>query len=160
MPLINYFILVSYAFLLQVLEYNTPEALLLNEESAFYRMVQSTGAANAQYLRGLVLGEGGEKSEKENQLDGKRRWLASTRWAAAAQYALAVSLTSSQNDLLQLEIEDEVNILRKTKDAVITLQGVLEGKHNKEIEETLDNYQVSKDRWWSALYRMIEGKQW
>nr|GMD83307.1 ABC transporter C family member 2-like [Ipomoea batatas] len=141
----------------QVLEYNTPEALLLNEESAFYRMVQSTGAANAQYLRGLVLREGGEKSVKENQLDGRRRWLASSRWAAAAQYALAVSLTSSQNDLLQLEIEDEVNILRKTKDAVVTLQGVLEGKHNKEIEETLDNYQLPRDRWWFSLYRMIEG---
>ncbi|KAJ4703014.1 ABC transporter C family member 2-like [Melia azedarach] len=42
----------------QVLEYDTPEELLSNEESAFSKMVQSTGAANAQYLRSLVLGEG------------------------------------------------------------------------------------------------------
>ncbi|GLT85717.1 hypothetical protein SLE2022_038970 [Rubroshorea leprosula] len=107
-----------------VLEYDTPEALLSKEGSAFSKMVQSTGAANAQYLRSLVLG-------------------------AAAQFAIAVSLTSSHSDL--------TSILKKTKDAVITLQGVLEGKHNKAIEESLDQNQISKDGWWSALYRMIEG---
>ncbi|VFQ97027.1 unnamed protein product [Cuscuta campestris] len=141
----------------KVLEYDAPEALLLNEESAFHRMVQSTGAANAEYLRSLVLGVGEIKPEVDKQLDGVRRGLASSRWAAAAQYALGVSLSSSQNDLIQLEIEDDVHILNKTKDAVVTLQGVLEGKHNNEIEETLDRYQVSKDRWWFALYRVVEG---
>lgn len=144
----------------QVLEYNTPEELLSNEGSAFSKMVQSTGAANAQYLRSLVLGGEGEnkmgKGEKK-AVDGQRRWLASSRWAAATQFALAVSLTSSQNDLQRLEIEDENSILKKTKDAVITLRGVLEGKHDKVIEESLDQYQVSRDGWWSALYRMVEG---
>ncbi|XP_057494162.1 ABC transporter C family member 2-like isoform X1 [Actinidia eriantha] len=144
----------------RVLEYASPEELLQNDESSFYRMVQSTGAANAQYLCSLVLGgEGENKSEREEtrRLDGQRRWLASSRWAAAAQFALAVTLTSSQNDLVQLEIEDDHSILRKTKEAVITLQGVLEGKHDKFIEETLDQYQVSSDRWWSSLYKMVEG---
>ncbi|CAK9156108.1 unnamed protein product [Ilex paraguariensis] len=142
----------------RVLEYNTPEELLQKEESAFSKMVQSTGAANAEYLRSLVLG-GEEKLEREEtkRLDGQRRWLASSRWAAVAQFAVAVNLTSSQNDLVRLEIEDEDNILKKTKDAVITLQGVLEGKHDKVIEETLDQYQVPRHRWWSALYKMIEG---
>ncbi|KAM7270988.1 hypothetical protein ACFE04_030202 [Oxalis oulophora] len=144
----------------KVLEYNTPEELLSNTDSAFSKMVQSTGAANAQYLRGLVFG--GEKEnnsgrEENKQMDGHRRWLASSRWAAAAQFALAVSLTSSQNDLTQLEIEDENSILKRTKDAVKTLQGVLEGKHNKEIEESLEQRQMSRDGWWSALYKMIEG---
>lgn len=142
----------------QVLEYDTPEVLLQKEETAFSRMVQSTGAANAQYLRSLVLGgEEGNSIGRDKQLDGQRRWLASSRWTAAAQFALAVTLTSSQNDLVQLEIEDEDNILKKTKNAVITLQGVLEGKHDKEIEDTLDQYQVSRDRWWSSLYKMVEG---
>lgn len=144
----------------RVVEYDTPERLLLNEESAFSKMVQSTGAANAQYLRSLVLGgEGGNKSNGEDngRLDGRRKWLASSRWAAAAQFALAVSLTSSQNDLQKLEIDDENNILKKTKDAVLTLQSVLEGKHDKDIEETLEQYQVPKDRWWSSLYKVIEG---
>ncbi|OIS99286.1 PREDICTED: ABC transporter C family member 2-like [Nicotiana attenuata] len=142
----------------QVLEYDTPEVLLQKEETAFSRMVQSTGAANAQYLRSLVLGgEEGNSIARDKQLDGQRRWLASSRWTAAAQFALAVTLTSSQNDLVQLEIEDEDNILKKTKNAVITLQGVLEGKHDKEIEDTLDQYQVSRDRWWSSLYKMVEG---
>ncbi|KAF8391004.1 hypothetical protein HHK36_023304 [Tetracentron sinense] len=40
-----------------VLEFDAPEDLLLNEWSAFSKMVQSTGAANAQYLRSLVLGD-------------------------------------------------------------------------------------------------------
>ncbi|CAI9089677.1 OLC1v1024296C2 [Oldenlandia corymbosa var. corymbosa] len=141
----------------RVLECDTPEKLLQNEESAFSKMVQSTGAANAQYLRSLVFGEGDNKSQRETQIDGQRRWLASSRWAAAAQFALAVTLTSSHNDLVQLEIIDEENILKRTKDAVLTLQGILEGKHDKEIEESLDQYQVSRDRWWSALYKMIEG---
>ncbi|KAI9198159.1 hypothetical protein LWI28_011152 [Acer negundo] len=144
----------------QVLEYDTPEELLLNEGSAFSKMVQSTGAANAEYLRSLVLGGDGENKlsrEENKRLDGQRKWMASSRWAAAAQYALAVSLTSSQSDLRQLEIEEENSILKKTKDAVVTIQGVLEGKHDKEIEESLNQYEVSKDGWWSALYRMIEG---
>lgn len=132
-----------------------------NEESAFSKMVQSTGAANAQYLRSIALGGEGEDRlgrEQNRQLDRQRKWLASSRWTAAAQFALAVSLTSSQNDLTRLEIEDESSILKKTRDAVITLQGVLEGKHDKAIEESLDQYQMSKDGWWSALYKMIEGK--
>ncbi|XP_047310142.1 ABC transporter C family member 2 [Impatiens glandulifera] len=141
-------------------EYDTPEELLQNEDSAFSKMVQSTGAANAEYLRSLVhAGDRVNKSEREaeKKLDGHRKWLASSRWAAAAQFALAVSLTSSHNDLVQLEIEDDNNILRKTKDAVITLQKVLEGKHDKVIEETLEQYQVPRDRWWSSLYKMVEG---
>uniref|UniRef100_A0A6M2F7E0 ABC-type xenobiotic transporter n=1 Tax=Populus davidiana TaxID=266767 RepID=A0A6M2F7E0_9ROSI len=144
----------------RVLEYDTPEELLSKEDSAFSKMVQSTGAANAQYLRSLVMG--GEREsrlgrEESKQLDGPRRWLASSRWAAAAQFALAVSLTSSQNDLQQLEIEDENSVLKKTKDAVVTLQRVLEGKHDKVIDESLNQYQISRDGWWSALYKMVEG---
>lgn len=126
-------------------------------------MVQSTGAANAQYLRSIVFsGDGEGKSNREHHdkpMDGQRRWLASSRWAAAAQYALAVSLTSSHNDLQRLEIEDENSILKRTKDAVIMLQEVLEGKHDRMIEESLNQYEVSRDGWWSALYRMVEGKE-
>lgn len=140
----------------QVLEFDTPEDLLSNDESAFAKMVQSTGAANAQYLKSLVFADKSNKEETKRR-DGQRRWLASSRWAAAAQFALAVSLTSSQNDLQRLEIEDEDNILRKTKDAVITLQNVLEGKHDAVIEETLNQYQVPRERWWSSLYKVIEG---
>ncbi|KZV48803.1 ABC transporter C family-like, partial [Dorcoceras hygrometricum] len=142
----------------QVVEFDSPETLMQNEESSFSKMVQSTGAANAEYLRSLVLKtEMDGELEREKELDGRRRWLASSRWAAATQFALAVSLTSSQNDLVQLEIKEENSILKKTRDAVITLQGVLEGKHNREIEENLEHYEVSGHRWWSSLYRMIEG---
>lgn len=143
------------------MEYDTPEELLQNERSAFSKMVQSTGAANAEYLRSLVLGGDGEnrsQRQETKQMDGQRRWLASSRWAAAAQFALGVSLTSSTNDLVQLELQDDNNnILNRTKDAVITLQGVLEGKHDKIIEETLEQYNVPRDRWWSSLYKMVEG---
>ncbi|KAI9096017.1 hypothetical protein K1719_026164 [Acacia pycnantha] len=46
----------------KVLEYNTPQELLLDEGSAFNKMVQSTGPANAQYLRGLAFGTNHENS--------------------------------------------------------------------------------------------------
>lgn len=143
----------------QVLEFDTPERLLLNENSAFTKMVQSTGAANAQYLRSLVFADAENRSRREEtqKQEGLRRWLASSRWAAAAQFALAVSLTSSQNDLQQLQIDDNNSILRRTREAVVTLQSVLEGKHNNEIEETLDHHEIPKDRWWSSLYKMVEG---
>jgi len=104
----------------------------------------------------LVFADKSNKEETSRQ-DGQRRWLASSRWAAAARFALAVSLTSSQNDLQRLEIEDEDSILKKTKDAVITLQSVLEGKHDAAIEETLNQYHVPRERWWSSLYKVIEG---
>ncbi|KAF3325693.1 ABC transporter C family member 2-like protein [Carex littledalei] len=143
----------------KILEFDTPDSLLSTQESAFSKMVQSTGASNAEYLRGLVFGSEEERSKREEtkRQDGHRRWLATTRWAAAAQYALAMSLTSSQNDLQKLEIIDGANILNKTKDAVITLQNVLQGKHDSEIEDTLNQYQVPAERWWSSLYKVVEG---
>ncbi|XP_073525888.1 uncharacterized protein [Phyllobates terribilis] len=133
----------------QVVEYDTPDRLLLlNEDSAFSKMVQSTGSANAQYLRGLAVRS---RDNKVNLEKMKRE--ASSRWATAAQYALA----SSQNDLHNLQIDDDDNILKKTKDAVITLQNVLQGKHNKDIEDSLEQYNVSEDGWWSALYKVVQG---
>lgn len=140
----------------RVLEYDPPEELLSREGSAFSKMVQSTGEANAQYLRKLVE-ESRSGREENKRLDGQRRWLASSRWNDAAKFALAVSLTTSQNDLQKLEIEDESSILKATKDAVITLRGVLEGKHDQTIEESLTQYQISSEGWWSSLYRMVEG---
>ncbi|XP_022762662.1 ABC transporter C family member 12-like isoform X1 [Durio zibethinus] len=144
----------------QVLEHSSPEELLANEESTFSKMVQSTGPANAEYLRSLVFG--GEENrlsiEQATRLNDRMRWLASSRWGAAAQFALAVSLTSSQNDLQRFDIGGDMsNILQKTEDAVITLQGVLEGKHDEVIDDMLHQHQVPRDRWWSALYRIIEG---
>nr|GEW79052.1 ABC transporter C family member 2-like [Tanacetum cinerariifolium] len=123
-------------------------------------MVQSTGAANAQYLRNLAFGAEGDKAEKA-AIDGQRRWLASSRWAAAAQFALASNLTSSSNDLVNMGIEDDNNnnILKKTKDAVVTLQRVLKGEHNKDIDESLERSQVPKERWWKyivlAVYQIV-----
>jgi len=143
----------------KISEFDTPENLLSNEDGAFFKMVQSTGPSNAEYLKSLVLGNGEERLRKEESKlqDIQRKWAASNRWAVAAQFALAASLASSHSDLLSLEVAEGNNILRKTKDAVITLQSVLEGKHNTEIEESLTEYQVPPDRWWSSLYKVIEG---
>ncbi|XP_020536049.1 ABC transporter C family member 2 isoform X2 [Jatropha curcas] len=142
-----------------VLEHATPEELLSIEGSAFSKMVQSTGSANAQYLRSLVF-EGKENKfsrEETKSQDGQKRWMASSRWSAAAQFALAISLTSSYNDLQRIVIEDKDNIVNRTKDAVTTLQDVLEGKHNAEINMTLEEHELPQDRWWFSLYRIVEG---
>ncbi|KAJ0240059.1 ABC transporter C family member 2 [Hirschfeldia incana] len=144
----------------RVQEFSTPENLLSNERSSFSKMVQSTGAANAEYLRSLVLDNKRERDgddDSQQPLQGQRKWLASSRWAAAAQFALGVSLTSSHNDLQILEIEDDGSILKRTKDAVVTLRNVLEGKHDKEIAESLEEHNISRDGWLSSLYRMVEG---
>lgn len=141
-----------------MIEYETPEVLLGNKASAFSKMVQSTGPANAQYLQSLV-----ERRERENryrkggQIDGEMRWLLSSRWNAATQYALALNLTSSVKELQVLDSEDEENVISKTKDAVVTLQEVLTGKHDKVIDETLAQFEVPRYSWWSAFYRVIEG---
>jgi ABC-type multidrug transport system ATPase subunit len=143
----------------QIQEFDTPEHLLSNDEGAFSKMVQSTGPSNAEYLKSLVLGDGEERMRREESKlqDIQRKWVASNRWAVAAQFALAASLASSHSDLLSLEAAEGNNILRKTKEAVITLQSVLEGKHNTEIEESLTQFEVPPDRWWSSLYKVIEG---
>ncbi|KAJ4837828.1 Multidrug resistance-associated protein 9 [Turnera subulata] len=75
----------------QVLEHASPEELLLNKESAFSKMVQSTGPENAQYLRSLVFEAKEEKPDRKehNMQDEHRGRTASTRWTAAAQNGLS-----------------------------------------------------------------------
>uniref|UniRef100_A0A9I9CQY3 ABC-type xenobiotic transporter n=1 Tax=Cucumis melo TaxID=3656 RepID=A0A9I9CQY3_CUCME len=147
----------------QVIEYDSPEELLSNEESTFYRMVQSTGPANAQYLRNLALGKKENNPHGENALlqDGHgRRWLAKSHWMTAAQFALSRSLAASQNNLKRPEIDTvhgNNDILVKTKDAFLTLHGVLEGKHDELIDEVLIRDAIPKYNWWSSFYRTIEG---
>ncbi|CAM8900430.1 unnamed protein product [Rhodiola kirilowii] len=142
----------------QVQEFDTPENLLV-EGTAFFRMVQSTGPANCQYLCNLVLENRTKKLGREEavQVSIKKRQLASSHWSAAAQHALAISLSSSQNNLQMLHSQDENNILHKTKDAVITLNEVLEGKHEEAINSELDEHHIPKDGWWSALHKIVEG---
>ncbi|KAL8033751.1 hypothetical protein ABFX02_13G178300 [Erythranthe guttata] len=145
----------------QVLEYDTPEGLLERDESAFSKMVQSTGPANAEYLRGLVVRKDSEKKnmfEKRGvSFNGETRWLLSSRWNAATQYALGLNLASSVKDLEVFGSEDENNVISKTKDAIVVLQDVLTGKHDRVIEETLDQFEVPRYGWWSAFYRVVEG---
>lgn len=77
-------------------------------------------------------------------------------WTAAARFAVALNISSALKDLEVADFEDS-NILNETRDAIVTLQGVLEGKHDEQIQETLNHYAVPRERWWSALYRAIEG---
>ncbi|KAK7322538.1 hypothetical protein VNO77_25923 [Canavalia gladiata] len=142
----------------QVLEYSSPEELLQNEGTAFYKMVHSTGPENAQYLCSLVFGKTENNSNEYNkQIERYMRQLASTRWTAATQYAIATTLSSLHHQLQGPSTKDKKDFLDKTKDAVITLQEVLEGKHDEDIEESLTKYHIPSDRWWSTLYKVIEG---
>lgn len=135
-----------------MIEYGTPAKLLKNEASAFSKMVQSTGPANAEYLRGLVVAR-----KDRGRADGEMAWLLSSRWNAAVQHALAANLNSAVNDLQVLDFEANNNVISRTKNAVVLLQDVLLGKHDGEIDETLEQFEVSRYTWWSAFYRVIEG---
>ncbi|XP_047166488.1 ABC transporter C family member 12-like [Vigna umbellata] len=141
----------------RVLEYSSPEELLQNEGTAFYKMVQSTGEANAQYLCSLVFGRTENNNEYNKELENHMRQLASTHWTAATQFAIAATLSSLHHLLPKPSSEDNEDILDKTKDAVTILQEVLVGKHDEAIEETLHKYHIPTDRWWSTLYKVIEG---
>ncbi|XP_029151980.1 ABC transporter C family member 12 isoform X3 [Arachis hypogaea] len=143
----------------RVLEYDSPDKLLSNEASAFYKMVQSTGAANAEYLCSLVFGRIVNNSNEENKgLENQMRQLASSNWAAATQCAIAATLSSLHLNLQSPnETKDNKDFLEKTKDALTTLQEVLEGKHDDVIQQTLVKYNVPTERWWSTLYQLVEG---
>ncbi|ESW20774.1 hypothetical protein PHAVU_005G013500 [Phaseolus vulgaris] len=141
----------------RVLEYSSPEELLQNEGSAFYKMVQSTGEANAEYLCSLVFGRTENNDEYKKELENHMRQLASTHWTAATQFAIASTLSSLHHLLQKPSGEDNGDILDKTKDAATTLQEVLMGKHDEAIEETLHKYHIPTDRWWSTLNKVIEG---
>ncbi|CAI5495011.1 unnamed protein product [Closterium sp. Naga37s-1] len=162
------------------LEYDTPANLVLNENSIFAAMVRSTGPQTAKYLRSVALGEvaladelAGRAAAQEKQM---AREAAKWRWATAAQWALALTLTSSQRDLQAMcndseGEEGESNalvavtqpptfqrgVLEETRDAAQVLQAVLSGQRSEEISSALTRRQLSEDKWWSAVNRVVQG---
>lgn len=141
----------------QVVEMDTPKQLLLNEYSMFSGMVQSTGLANAQYLKSIVMAEVDIKSNIDTQAAKKHRE-ASAKWATAAQWALAMGLSTSQQNLQAVAEEDcHDGILQRTRDATRTLQDVLQGRHNSYIADELSRQEFPRDRWWSSLSHVVEG---
>ncbi|CAI5992008.1 unnamed protein product [Closterium sp. NIES-64] len=162
------------------LEYDTPANLVLNEASVFAAMVRSTGPQTAKYLRSVALGEvaladelAGRAAVQEKQM---AREAAKWRWATAAQWALALTLTSSQRDLQAMcndseGEEGESNalvavtqpptfqrgVLEETRDAAQVLQAVLSGQRSEEISSALTRRQLSEDKWWTAVSRVVQG---
>lgn len=108
----------------------------------------------------IVIGEVDLQAEREENASLERRSLAaSAKWASAARWALALSLTGSHQELdaiCQSETPRST-VLNRTRDAAHTLQEVLLGHHDDAIDEELKERQVSKDRWWFSLLRVVEG---
>ncbi|XP_071742643.1 ABC transporter C family member 12-like [Rutidosis leptorrhynchoides] len=89
----------------QILEYDTPERLI-SREGAFLKMVESTGAANAQYLQDIVLGEdaiNNFKGDEPAEHNVHETFLTSSRMTGSAQFAIDMIPNSSQTGLLDLE---------------------------------------------------------
>ncbi|CAI7803064.1 unnamed protein product [Closterium sp. NIES-53] len=143
-------------------------------------MVRSTGPQTAKYLRSVALGEvaladelAGRAAAQEKQMACEAaKW----RWATAAQWALALTLTSSQRDLQAMcndsdGEEGESNalvavtqpptfprgVLEETRDAAQVLQAVLSGQRSEEISSALTRRQLSEDKWWTAVSRVVQG---
>ncbi|GJP74244.1 hypothetical protein CLOP_g4860 [Closterium sp. NIES-67] len=164
------------------LEYDTPANLVLNEQSVFAAMVRSTGPQTAKYLRSVALGEvaledelaGRAAAEEKKMAREAAKW----RWATAAQWALALTLTSSQRDLQAMcsdsEGEDgerealvgtalaqtpsfQRGVLEETRDATQVLHAVLSGQRSEEISAALTGRQLSEEKWWTAVSRVAQG---
>ncbi|KAG0591623.1 hypothetical protein KC19_1G189200 [Ceratodon purpureus] len=143
----------------RIVEMDTPQVLVMKEDSMFAGMVRSTGPANARYLQRIAMGDVDRNAEIERDAAAQKvKWEATSRWARAAQWALGVSLTSSQQDLTSVcEDDGEKTILEFTRDATMTLHQVLTGQHDSSIREALIQRQGTEERWWSALSRVLEG---
>ncbi|XP_024373624.1 ABC transporter C family member 2 [Physcomitrium patens] len=142
----------------RVVEMGTPQKLITKEGSMFAGMVRSTGAANARYLQRIARGDVDRMAEIEKDATTQKvKWEATSRWARAAQWALAMSLTTYQNDLSSACVDGEETILEVTRDATRTLHQVLVGQHDTSIREALLQRQATEEGWWSALTRVLEG---
>ncbi|CAI5503205.1 unnamed protein product, partial [Closterium sp. Naga37s-1] len=148
-------------------------------------MALDTGPQTAKYLRSVALGGvaladelAGRAAAQEKQM---AREAAKWRWATAAQWALALTLTSSQRDLQVGALEAMCNdsegeegengalvavtqpptfqrgVLEETRDASQVLQAVLSGQRSEEISSALTRRQLSEDKWWTVVSRVVQG---
>ncbi|WRX13395.1 ABC transporter-like [Theobroma cacao] len=105
----------SFGLDAEVLEHNTLQELLTNEESTFSKMVQSAGPANAEYLRSIVFG---------------------------AQFAVAVSLTSSQNDLQR---DRRWSALYRIIEGLAAMSGLAQHNRLQQLEFDFENGSLDGD---------------
>eukprot|EP00270_Netrium_digitus_P011883 TRINITY_DN3802_c0_g3_i1.p1 TRINITY_DN3802_c0_g3~~TRINITY_DN3802_c0_g3_i1.p1 ORF type:complete len:1021 (-),score=283.23 TRINITY_DN3802_c0_g3_i1:236-2935(-) len=150
----------------QAIEFDTPAALVSNEETVFAGMVASTGPTNAKYLQRIALGELDVKAElakpaaEEVQRMQKASKSARMRWATATHWALARSLSTSRNDHLQLLSASDINmppLLLEIHGAANTLHSVLSGGRQEEISAALQAAGIEEEKWWASFLRLIQG---
>ncbi|GBG83673.1 hypothetical protein CBR_g37475 [Chara braunii] len=150
----------------KALEYDTPIRLLKKEDGAFASLVKSTGSANAQYLYGVATGDVDIQQQMTGQANGvEQKWAheaaVAQRWIRATKWALGMTLSASHNDLQQMasgvQDESEIPLLMSVHEAAGTLRRVLRGEHNEALREELQRSGVSEQRWWTTLFRLVEG---
>ena len=56
------------------------------------------------------------------------------------------------------EVDGNPSILERVRDATITLQAVLSGKHDEEVQLALREVGVEESTWWTALRKVIQGE--
>ncbi|MCO5564932.1 hypothetical protein L7F22_018602 [Adiantum nelumboides] len=141
----------------QVKELDTPEKLLFNECSLFSKMVESTGPANADYLKNIAMGKSKLRVDFDKQAEEK--WTSTTAkyQRTPGQRNVAMASMSSQQDLLEFAARGMAGgILERASDAARIIQEVLEGQHDNEIEDELSQQEISTGGWWSALLRAVQ----
>ena len=109
------------------------------------------------YLQNIVMGEADLNDDINKTVEEEPRWQISAKWAAAAKWALAMSMSSSIRALETTETDADHTILEDARDAVKTLQDILQGQYDYTISEELSRRQVPRERWWAALMQVIEG---
>ncbi|KAH6558767.1 hypothetical protein KP509_1Z046600 [Ceratopteris richardii] len=142
----------------QIKEMDTPRNLLADKSSLFSKMVESTGYSNAEYLRGVAMGEINLDPQSNKQEKKIRSVGAPEKMEVAPEQVLATPVLSPLKDLEVFAAKGVVNgILQRTTDAVKTLHAVLQGQHDNEVDFELSQQQMAAEGWWTALLNALQG---
>eukprot|EP00897_Mesotaenium_endlicherianum_P010190 jgi/Mesen1/919/ME000117S00078 len=145
----------------QAIEYDSPGNLLDNEHGQFFEMVQSTGAANAKYLKRIAKGEVGMKEvlDKPAALR-KKTWkkaVGGVAFGTATKLSLKPVVQDSDLDAAEAGAAKGSSVLEGLEAAALTIQAALNGEQSSEIANELQRTGVPEDKWWISFLGLIDG---
>ncbi len=121
----------------RVKEFDTPKALLMNEKSEFFSMVEETGPKNAAYLKSIAI-DGSVADTKEIEL-----------LAEAGKQKLLQDSPSSRFQL-------KGDLMQAVEKAAWTLKAGWENRNSPEWLDELNRYGVSQREWIEYMFELLQ----